>query len=228
MVGKGRRRREKNYRAAHGGHHSVLPPPPKPSQVDALPSKLRHIMSFSSKPPNPTFDKDKRADRKRPREESIKGDESSDREHFVTSETVNLSGDTSPGNVNEEEETKKKKKRKRSQVDDLRFVAELNKTRGSEKRKERKKKYLEAKKKKHKKSSSTGEDNLDFPGREKIKFGDVVQAPPKLTSVPKKHAHDASQERLRLQAIEAYRKRRGWGSRPGLQLPSVMAPPPLM
>lgn len=46
MGGKGRRRREKNYRAAHGGY-SRLPPPPNPSQVDALPSKLRKIMSFA-------------------------------------------------------------------------------------------------------------------------------------------------------------------------------------
>ncbi|WVZ04832.1 hypothetical protein V8G54_018178 [Vigna mungo] len=49
MGGKGKRRREKNYRAAHGGY-SGLPPPPNPSQLDALPSKLRQIMSFSQDP----------------------------------------------------------------------------------------------------------------------------------------------------------------------------------
>lgn len=43
--------------------------------------------------------------------------------------------------------------------------------------------YLDAKKKKHKKEEDE-EDILNFPGREQIKFGDVVQAPPKLT-VPK-------------------------------------------
>lgn len=42
--------------------------------------------------------------------------------------------------------------------------------------------YLEAKKKKNKKPKT--EDHLDFPGRETIKFGEVVEAPPKL-SVPK-------------------------------------------
>lgn len=42
--------------------------------------------------------------------------------------------------------------------------------------------YLDAKKKKHKKADE--EEILNFPGREQIKFGDVVQAPPKLT-VPK-------------------------------------------
>jgi len=34
-----------------------------------------------------------------------------------------------------------------------------------------------------------------------------------------KNVHDASRERLRLQAIEAYRGRKGWTSRPGLHLP---------
>lgn len=29
------------------------------------------------------------------------------------------------------------------------------------------------------------EDKVDFPGREEIKFGEVVQAPPKLVSIPK-------------------------------------------
>ena len=43
--------------------------------------------------------------------------------------------------------------------------------------------YLEAKKKKHKKAHE--EEKLDFPGHEKIKFGDIVQAPPKLAVTPK-------------------------------------------
>lgn len=42
--------------------------------------------------------------------------------------------------------------------------------------------YLEAKKKKHK---PTHEEKMDFPGHEKIKFGDIVQAPPKLAFTPK-------------------------------------------
>ena len=47
MGGKGQRRREKNYAAAHGGH-SRLPPPPVLSQIDAVPSKLRKLMSLTS------------------------------------------------------------------------------------------------------------------------------------------------------------------------------------
>jgi len=54
MGGKGKRRREKNYRAAHGGY-SGLPPPPNPSQLDALPSKLRQIMSFSQHQNGPSL-----------------------------------------------------------------------------------------------------------------------------------------------------------------------------
>lgn len=54
MGGKGRRRREKNYRAAHGGP-ARLPPPPDPSQVEALPSKLRKIMSFTTDSPHGSF-----------------------------------------------------------------------------------------------------------------------------------------------------------------------------
>lgn len=42
---------------------------------------------------------------------------------------------------------------------------------------------MEAKKKRHKKAKI--EEDLDFPGCEKIKFGDVVEAPPKLVTVPK-------------------------------------------
>ncbi|GLT84458.1 hypothetical protein SLE2022_026860 [Rubroshorea leprosula] len=69
---------------------------------------------------------------------------------------------------------------------------------------------------------------MDFPGREQVKFGEVVEAPPKLVAVPKafkmKAAQDASKERLRLQAIEAYRNRKGWTSRPGaVELPPTLA-----
>ncbi|KAI6706673.1 hypothetical protein NL676_009635 [Syzygium grande] len=57
---------------------------------------------------------------------------------------------------------------------------------------------------------------MDLPGHEKVKFGDIVEAPPKLTMIPKalKTPQNASQQRLRLQAIEAYRNRRGWASQP--------------
>lgn len=43
--------------------------------------------------------------------------------------------------------------------------------------------YWELKKKKQKKGKT--EEDVDFPGHEKIKFGEVVEAPPKLVVVPK-------------------------------------------
>ncbi|KAB1218921.1 hypothetical protein CJ030_MR3G015163 [Morella rubra] len=87
--------------------------------------------------------------------------------------------------------------------------------------------YLEGKKKKHKKVKT--EADLDFPGCEDIKFGEVIRAPPKLVAVPKafKNTQDASQVRIRLQAIEAYRNRKGWDSRPGIQLPPATTSPAL-
>ncbi|CAK7347949.1 unnamed protein product [Dovyalis caffra] len=232
MGGKGRRRREKNYRAAHGGGHSLLPPPPNPSQVDALPSKLRKIISLTSQLHNDSAKNSNSGEentkrQKRAREE---GNEATVVKDENDEEIVDGSGDE-----------KRKKKKNRKQVNDFRFELGLDKSRTVEKRRERKKKkcgvfgssailgpeiwwYLEAKKKKHKKP----EESVDFPGREQIQFGDVVQTPPKLTAPSKflNNVHDASRERLRLQAIEAYRSRKGWTSRPGLHLPPPMTTTP--
>ncbi|CAN4097425.1 unnamed protein product [Withania somnifera] len=123
---------------------------------------------------------------------------------------------------------KRNKKRKRKEVKDLRFdTAELGIT--SSKRKERKKQRLVEMKKKHKKANI--DENMDFPGREEIKFGDVVEAPPKLVAVPKafySNALDASKERLRLQAVEAYRQRKGWTSRLGIKISSPITESPLV
>ncbi|XVE77006.1 hypothetical protein DITRI_Ditri13aG0027200 [Diplodiscus trichospermus] len=229
MGGKGRRRREKNYRAAHGGP-SRLPPPPDPSQVEALPSKLRKIMSFTSDSlqGSAKVSKDQKtaggAEKKKERkvnEIKLKANEikdGSNEKQFRKSQHSDGEEET----MRNSKDGKKNKKRKRKQVTDLRFETTLDKLGGSSKRRERKKKYFEAKKKKHKNART--EENLDFPGRENITFGDVVEAPPKLVTVPKgsKTLLDASKERLRLQAIEAYRNRKGWTSRPGApQLPPV-------
>lgn len=232
MGGKGRRRREKNYRAAHGGP-TRLPPPPDSSQADALPSKLRKLISFTS-----TLDgSDKIAKNdpveKRNSEGHADARKKHDRENESKRESIGIKdgGDDEEQHIERGDEIlvndktdKRKKKRKRKDAKDLRFQALENSVTHS-KRKERKKKYLEAKKKKHKKAKT--EEDLDFPGCEKIKFGDVVEAPPKLVTIPKALKTDASKERLRLQAIEAYRNRKGWTSRPGLQLPPVSTSPSL-
>lgn len=245
MGGKGRRRREKNYRAAHGGHER-LPPPPDLSKLDALPSKLRKLMAFTSpstpQPPQgsakASIDKGKKGKRGDAEEKKLhpkdelnykttKIDAAGDGEHFMTSQDMEDNDGTVPSSTHE----KGKRKRKRKQVKDLRFEAELEKVAGlGSKRRERKKKYLESRKKKHKKAKT--EENLDFPRHEKIKFGEVVEAPPKLVAVPKafkalKTVQDASQERLRLQAVDAYRKRKGWVSRPGIHLPPPVTTTPI-
>lgn len=107
---------------------------------------------------------------------------------------------------------------------------------------------------KMKKKKPKTEENLEFRGREEIKFGDVVKAPPKLVAIPKvelwiptinthqfkikfmfsylmkglKTSQDASKQRLRLQAVEDYRKRKGWVSRPGIHLPPPVTTSPLV
>ncbi|KAK9147619.1 hypothetical protein Scep_006376 [Stephania cephalantha] len=243
MGGKGQRRREKNYRAAHGGDHTArLPPPPKPTDVDALPSKLRRIIDFTARE-SVKVSSANDGEQKRKRKDLVNvtpqllhllllsfcvvvvffrkpglGEEG-----FSEKLTNPKNKDRSNGIAQEDEHDKKKAKRKRKQGEDLRFES-LTQVLGSTstKRKERKKKYLEAKKQKNKKAKL---EDADFPGHEKIKFGDIVEAPPKLSVVPKvlKTVQDASQERLRLQAVEAYRKRKGWESRPGVQLPGPVS-----
>uniref|UniRef100_A0A7N0TDY0 Uncharacterized protein n=1 Tax=Kalanchoe fedtschenkoi TaxID=63787 RepID=A0A7N0TDY0_KALFE len=236
MGGKGQRRREKNYRAAHGGA-SLLPPPPKASSVDALPSKLRQLMSLTAGTAKFSKEVEQRrkngekkprlTDEKKPDSKETKGrvvsleeeEDNFDEEKFNEGQNLVPDNDSS---INK----KKKKKRKRNQVNDLRFEETAEMLGIGSKRKDRKKKYLEERKKK-KKKAKTG-DTLEFQQREKIAFGDVVEAPPKLATVPKafKSAQDASKERLRLKAVDAYRQRKGWVSRPGINLPPPVTAEP--
>uniref|UniRef100_A0A7C8ZQ95 Uncharacterized protein n=1 Tax=Opuntia streptacantha TaxID=393608 RepID=A0A7C8ZQ95_OPUST len=230
MGGKGKKRRERNYVAAHGGT-SRLPPPPNPSSINALPSKLRKIMSFTSSMNKGSGTESDNTQRKRKRDdvnenkahsearsESKSSVIKSDRDKALAMPQVaDISKQSGSGNANKN----KKKKRKKKQVNDLRFEAEMEKLGVVSKRRQRKKEYLKAKKKKHKKGSL--DHPLDLPKRDEIKFGEVVQAPPKLAVIPKafRQPMDASRERLRLQAIEAYRNRKGWTNRPGIHVPPV-------
>ncbi|KAL5727882.1 hypothetical protein ACHQM5_001026 [Ranunculus cassubicifolius] len=235
MGGKGQRRREKNYKAAHGGY-SRLPPPPKPNEVDTMPSKLRKLIDFTTAPPPPptkggvisSIDKEsiknKNAEKKiNPKDGSSPKGNISKVEARDGRLINNKHKDKNEKTTNEDARDKKKaKKRKREEVKDLRFGTTEKVVTTSTKRRDRKKKYLETKKNKHKKSQE--EEGPEFPGHEDIKFGDIVDAPPKLLSIPKgvKKVQDASHERLRLQAIEAYRNRRGWGSRLGVSIPGIV------
>lgn len=210
MGGKGIRRREKNYTAAHGGGNNTrLPPPPVPSSIDALPSKLRKLMSLAGAKHPLNHGKKNAGD------VADKGVRLGGGSESITTGMKRKGDDVPETSQNE----KKKKKRKGKKANDLRFEAlDAAAAAGGPRKKDRKKKLSEAKKKKQENAQT--EEDLDFPGREHIKFGDIVEAPPKLT-VPKafKVAQDASHERLRLQAVEAYRNRKAWGSRPGVKLP---------
>ncbi|KAL8142526.1 hypothetical protein V2J09_015558 [Rumex salicifolius] len=198
MGGKGKKRREKNYRSAHGDN-TRLPPPPTPSSIDALPSKLRQLIAFTSKVDDEQQDKGMTNAGQKP---SSEGDKTKKRNR-TGKENGNVEAsqkiDSDDANLHDSTDQQKRKRIKNTQVTDLR--------------------YLKAKKKKTKKPSA--EDTLYAPKKDKVKFGDIVQAPPKLAVVPKapKKPFDASQERLRLQAVESYRNRRQWMSRPGIHLP---------
>ncbi|XP_019161046.1 PREDICTED: coiled-coil domain-containing protein 137 isoform X2 [Ipomoea nil] len=213
MGAKGRKRREKNYRESHKGN-TRLPPPPDPSSVDALPSKLRKIMGLTG------------VQKKSSIINRAEGDGGDNKGNTKVSEVKRKTNGDKPAESNVPE--MKNKKRKRKQVTDLRFESTEEFGGAGSKRKERRKQHLEERKKKRKKTRT--EEHLDFPRHEQIKFGEVVDAPPKLAALPKmkalKTAHEASQERLRLKAVEAYRNRKGWTSRPGTQLPPPLTTSP--
>ncbi|GJT69179.1 hypothetical protein Tco_1028465 [Tanacetum coccineum] len=255
MGGKGKKRREKNYKEAHGVGKNRLPPPPVKSSLDVMPSKLRKLMSFTQQHQQASGKLSMDGEENKKVGSGGQGGSGGGHlnENKLSRKEKSDSVASEPkiqGAQNEQDLTtdKKKKKRKRKQVDDLRFAAELGVV--VSKRKERKKELLKERKKKHKKGGK--EDHLNFPGHEEIKFGEVVQAPPKLVNVPKgilaqwyvsgsttkrcgfksrkRHKFassiNASQERIRLRAIEAYREQKKWASRPGLNIPTADLTPP--
>ncbi|XP_074273172.1 uncharacterized protein LOC141596818 [Silene latifolia] len=226
MGGKGQKRREKNYLKSHGGDKR-LPPPPEMSSIHAIPSKLRKLMSYSSSLGNEANLesaiqlKGKKRDASQNKPQSVVENEPKSASISAKIEKMSAMLESEEKiNPGVDDDKKKKKKRKRREVNDLRFAAEMEKLGVTSKRKQRKKEFLKNKKKNQKKGGP--EQTLDLPKRDEVKFGDVVQAPPKLDVVPKapKKPMNASQERLRLQAIEAYRNRRG-NNRLGIQLPSL-------
>ncbi|EER87768.1 protein FAM133 [Sorghum bicolor] len=232
MPGKGQRRREKNFQAAHGGD-TRLPPPPKHRELEAIPSKLRRLIAFQNKH-NANADassggaagkQDGGLRKNRPATERTPTEKAKDKkikkqilEAPADSKASEIKGseDGSAANENVNAEGSKGK-RKRGKAKDLRFE-ELDKN-ISVSKKQRRKQHLNEKKKKRK--GNKAETVPDFPGREKVKFGEVVQAPPKLSFPKVKSALDASREMLRKEAIENYRNIKGWTSRPGLKLPTL-------
>ncbi|KAM3196058.1 hypothetical protein ACQJBY_071968 [Aegilops geniculata] len=217
MTGKGVRRREKNYRAAHGGD-ARLPPPPKQRELEALPSKLRRLIAIQKKQADASSGGG--APGKHGADATAKDKAGKDKKTKKLTLEAAADAKAAEGGPVADENTNSdggKKKRKRGKVEDLRFKElEAN---VSVSKKQKRKKHLDEKKKKRK--AGKAETHLEFPGREKVKFGDIVEAPPKL-SFPKRKSHlDVSAERLRKEVVENYRNIKGWASRPGLQLPTL-------
>uniref|UniRef100_A0A0E0L7B1 Uncharacterized protein n=1 Tax=Oryza punctata TaxID=4537 RepID=A0A0E0L7B1_ORYPU len=223
MTGKGQRRREKNYRAAHGGE-SRLPPPPKQRELDALPSKLRRLIAIQEKQKGSGGAGAGDSSGKQGESDAAKNKACKDKvllktkkqnlEPTADSKATEISGKDGPVGDENARVDESKRKRKRGKAMDLRFK-ELDEAVAVSK-KQKRKKYLDEKKKKRK--GDKMETLPEFPGREKVKFGDVVEAPPKLSFPKVKSALDATREMLRKEAIENYRNIKGWTSRPGLQL----------
>ncbi|XP_006655747.1 uncharacterized ABC transporter ATP-binding protein C825.01 [Oryza brachyantha] len=231
MPGKGQRRREKNYRAAHGGD-SRLPPPPKQREVDALPSKLRRLIAIQEKQKGGAKasggavagDSSGGAPGKQGESDAVKNKARKDKK--TKKQPLEPTADSKAAEVGDkygatDDESASvdgnKRKRKRGKAMDLRFK-ELDETVAVSK-KQKRKKYLDERKKRRKGDKT--ETLPEFPGREKVKFGEVVQAPPKLSFPKVKSPLDATREMLRKEAIENYRNIKGWTSRPGLQLPTL-------
>ncbi|BAS95965.1 Os06g0129800 [Oryza sativa Japonica Group] len=227
MPGKGQRRREKNYRAAHGGE-SRLPPPPKQRELDALPSKLRRLIAIQEKHkggekgapdeiPTSSTGKQGESDAAKNKARKDKKTKKQNLEPTADSKAAEISGKDGPVGDENASVDENRRKRKRGKAVDLRFK-ELDEAVAVSK-KQKRKKYLDEKKKKRK--GDKMETLPEFPGREKVKFGEVVEAPPKLSFPKVKNALDATREMLRKEAIENYRNIKGWTSRPGLQLPTL-------
>lgn len=219
MGGKGQRRRVKNYLSAHGGD-SRLPPPVKSKEVDVIPSKLRKLMQYMN---NPSMLDNKNNKGKSENTEVNKKSNPTGTKNLEKKDDPKkeLNSEGEVVELDASSKDKKKKKRKRSVAEDLSLqLLDKDAAARASKRKERKKEFIEKKKiKKQKKEKS--EEVHEFPGQEKIQFGEVVLGPPKLT-LPKlpKSVMDASKERARLDAVEAYRSRRNWTSRLGVKLPT--------
>uniref|UniRef100_A0ACD5ZNL5 Uncharacterized protein n=1 Tax=Avena sativa TaxID=4498 RepID=A0ACD5ZNL5_AVESA len=230
MTGKGVRRREKNYRAAHGGD-ARMPPPPKQRELDALPSKLRRLIAIQNKQAGgggkPGAGNDATSGGppgKQGADGTGKNTEGKDKktkkqglETAVNNKAAETRGEGGPVDDENVNPDGSKGKRKRGKVLDLRFK-ELD-VNASVSKKQKRKNHLDEKKKKRK--GGKVETLQEFPGREKVKFGEVVEAPPKLKFPKLKTPLDASIERLRKEVVENYRNIKGWTSRPGLQLPTL-------
>lgn len=233
--GKGRRRRQANYLAAHGGH-TALPTPPSASDVAALPSKLRRIISLKASSPHGLSSLDSSKSQSKSVTKNLHGSkwttekqhkrckvEKQEKTSKVQKQDDSFLKTADGGEVLQSEVSAPiQKKRKREEE----LEALFEKFKATPIRiglNDRKKRYLQEKKNKKKKlvHFDSTEPNHSLHKQEKISFGDIVDAPPKL-SFPKKQKN-ASEERLRQEAIATYRQKKNWFSRPGSHQPPPLA-----
>ncbi|XP_024539042.1 coiled-coil domain-containing protein 137-like [Selaginella moellendorffii] len=207
--GKARRRRQHNYEAAHRTGLELAPPPVM-KDVDAIPSKLRAIMKFM----DPREGKQPISAGKVENATTVKKDA------VGAPSTDQTPADASkPGS---------KKRRRNTGLDE--FAEKLKAENAGGKSRERRKKFLKERKEKKKQKQLDAIDHSlqQLYKHEQVTFGEVAQAPPKLPRLRKKDEDAAgpslvSQERRRLQAVEAYRMKRDWQSRPGSRLDSNLS-----
>eukprot|EP00249_Psilotum_nudum_P003069 c16393_g1_i1 orf=302-1042(-) len=236
--GKGRRRRRANYLAAHGGNNNLLALPPDANDVTAIPAKLRRIMALKARSTSAgALDVDS-CDHKSRNKDNLQvlkkesgiplectpaiysGGQTIQALQGNLQHHVHCQQDTLSGSV-VEEPLLKTKKRNRGESLDL-IMQKLGVTAVQKGLSERKKRYLKEKKKRRMKTKKPLLAEIDSCLRqEEVRFGDVVQEPPKLPH-PKK-SNNIFQERIRLQAIETYRQKKKWLSRPGQHQPAFVA-----
>ncbi|EFJ32451.1 hypothetical protein SELMODRAFT_85495 [Selaginella moellendorffii] len=116
------------------------------------------------------------------------------------------------------------KKRRRNNTGLDEFAEKLKAENDGGKSRERRKKFLKERKEKKKQKQLDAIDHSlqQLYKHEQVTFGEVAQAPPKLPRLRKKVCV-LETERRRLQAVEAYRMKRDWQSRPGSRLDSNLS-----
>ncbi|KAG0607711.1 hypothetical protein M758_8G048700 [Ceratodon purpureus] len=220
--GKGRKRREANFKASHPDAVARLAPPPATKDISAVPSKLRRIMQFreAGVAGNVNAGADVGHSKKQAKEsreskhakEETKNSKAKKEEAPGTSVSNSGKQATADGQV-AGSNTKPLNKRRREHEELLQLAEKIKANPVRTVLSDREKKYLEEKKKKRLKNT-TVQALLNEPKRDHVAFGDIVQAPPELAfpakdKVTMKEAKPASIERVRLQVIEAYRQRKG-------------------
>eukprot|EP00243_Klebsormidium_subtile_P004057 TRINITY_DN17833_c0_g1_i1.p1 TRINITY_DN17833_c0_g1~~TRINITY_DN17833_c0_g1_i1.p1 ORF type:complete len:243 (-),score=24.76 TRINITY_DN17833_c0_g1_i1:284-1012(-) len=230
--GKSRRRRESNLKEAKNDQRLPPPPPKASKEGQTLPAGLRRMMALR---------------------DSMKGSVEGAVKHVKRGPDGGLPGLMRPSVAKTKELSAKKADAKKGPLAGSKRSREqpltvINTSNGRPEEEEvltglaKRRKFLKEKKGKKRKKRSNEEDEAyrNLYKQDMVRFGDVVQAPPKLSSkhvgkvsrmakdksaAGKRHwpeslgALASSQERLRQQAVEGYRISRGRTEQPSLVPP---------